>query len=138
MQHVSIQLVATPVFYLIPVLPMLSARLSIILQSVLVLQATWETHKLSANYHLCQYLWVVNQMMNVLWIRLVITLVVLIPAIAGLIACAVSSTTNPCAMPQQDFLEIPKLNVKNLNVKLIQTAEQIKCAIKTNVLIPVY
>ena len=51
MQHVSIQLVATPVFYLIPVLPMLSARLSIILQSVLVLQATWETHKLSANYH---------------------------------------------------------------------------------------
>ena len=51
MQHVSIQLVATPVFYLIPVLPMLSARLFIILQSVLVLQATWETHKLSANYH---------------------------------------------------------------------------------------
>ena len=51
MQHVSIQLVATPVFYLIPVLPMLSARLSIILQSVLVLQATWEIHKLSANYH---------------------------------------------------------------------------------------
>ena len=51
MQHVSIQLVATPVFYLIPVLPMLSARLSITLQSVLALQATWETHKLSANYH---------------------------------------------------------------------------------------
>jgi hypothetical protein len=138
MQHVSIQLVATPVSYLIPVLPMLSARLSIILQSVLVLQATWETHKLSANYHLCQYLWVVNPMTNVLWTRLVITHVVLILVIVGLIASAMSSTTNPCAMLQQDSLETPKLNVKNLNVKSTQTAEQIKCAIKTNVLIPVY
>ena len=54
-------------------------------------------------------------MMNVLWIRRVITHVVLIPAIAGLIARAVSSTTNPCAMLQQDFLEIPKLNVKNVS-----------------------
>jgi hypothetical protein len=118
MQHVSIQLVATPVFYLIPVLPMLSARLFIILQSVLVLQATWETHKLSANYHhLCQYLWVVNQMMNVLWTRLVITHVVLIPAIVGLIASVMSSTTNPCAMLQQDFLETPKLNDKNVSDK---------------------
>jgi hypothetical protein len=87
---------------------------------------------------LCQYLWVVNPMTNVLWTRLVITHVVLILVIVGLIASAMSSTTNPCAMLQQDSLETPKLNVKNLNVKSTQTAEQIKCAIKTNVLIPVY
>ena len=54
-------------------------------------------------------------MMNVLWTKLVITHVVLIPAIVGLIASAMSSTTNPCAMLQQDSLETPKLNVKNVS-----------------------
>jgi len=137
MQHVSIQLVATPVFYLIPVLPMLSARLSIILQSVLVPQATWEIHKQNANCHLYQFLLVANLMMSVLWTKPVTTPIVLILAIVELTANVMLSITNRCVMLQQDILETLKLNVKNWNAKLILTVELTRSAIKTNVLIPV-
>lgn len=132
----STQHVATLVLCLILVHPMLSAKLFIILQSVLAQQATLEILKLSANYHLNQLPLVANLMMNAHWTRLVIILFVSTLAIVESMLNVTSSTTNHCVIVLQDTQETQRLSVKNWSVKLTQTAELTKYVTKTSASIP--